>query len=90
MVEAPGVGAELPVEAVADLKQIHGIEGGVQALVALVVGAGVQHAVADELVVVAVQQLADEMCIRDRNRRARNATGWRRPAPRGAAACRTR
>ena len=47
-----------------DLEQVEAVHGGVQALVALIVGAGVQHIVADKLVVVAVQQLADEEEIR--------------------------
>ena len=63
-VQRPVFRAELAQQGMGDLKQVHAVHGGVQALVALVVGAGVQHAVADELVVVAVQQLADEEEVR--------------------------
>ena len=43
-----------------DFKEIHRVERGIQTLVALVVGAGMEQTVAHALVVVAVQQLADE------------------------------
>ena len=43
-----------------DLEHVDRVKAGVQALVALVVGAGVEHLVVDDLVVVAVERLADE------------------------------
>ena len=43
-----------------DLEHVDRVKAGVQALVALVVGAGVEHLVVDDLVVVAVERLADQ------------------------------
>ena len=43
-----------------DFKQVAAVHRGIQTLVALVIRAGVQHAVSDKLVVIAVEQLADE------------------------------
>ena len=59
-VDAPGVAAKLTVQRVRDLEHIDRVKAGVQALVALVVGAGVEHLVVDDLVVVAVERLADQ------------------------------
>ena len=58
-VQAPLLGAELAVQAVADLVHVARVEARIQALVALVVGAGVEHLVVDDLIVVAVERLAD-------------------------------
>ncbi len=60
LVEGPIFGAELAQQAVGDLKHIVAVEAGIQPLVALVVGAAVQHLVAHKLVVVSVQQLAHQ------------------------------
>ena len=43
-----------------DLKHVDRVKAGVQALVALVVGAGVEHLVVDDLIVVAVERLANQ------------------------------
>ena len=43
-----------------DLEHVDRIKAGVQTLVALVVGAGVEHLVVDDLVVVAVKCLANQ------------------------------
>ena len=43
-----------------DLEHVDRVKAGVQALVALVVGAGVEHLVVDDLAVVAVERLADQ------------------------------
>lgn len=60
LVKRPVFRAELPHERVGDLEQVHRVEGGVQAFVALVVGAGMQHLVVDDHVIVAAHDLADE------------------------------
>ena len=59
-INAPRVTAKLAVQRVRDLEHIDRVKAGVQALVALVVGAGVEHLVVDDLVVVAVERLADQ------------------------------
>ena len=59
-VQRPVFRAELTQQGVGDLKEVEAVHRGVQTLVALIVGAGVQHLVADKLVIIAVQQLADE------------------------------
>ena len=63
-VQRPVFRAELAQQGMGDLEQVHAVHRGVQAFIALIVGAGVQHIVADKLVVVAVQQLADEEEVR--------------------------
>ena len=42
------------------LEEVHAVEARVQALVALIVGAGIEHLVVDDLIVVAVERLADQ------------------------------
>ena len=59
-VDAPGVAAKLTVQRVRDLEHIDRVKARVQALVALVVGAGAEHLVVDDLVVVAVERLANQ------------------------------
>ena len=59
-VDAPGVAAKLTVQRVCNLEHVDRVKAGVQALVTLVVGAGVEHLVVDDLVVVAVERLADQ------------------------------
>ena len=59
-VDAPRIAAKLTVQRVGDLEHIDRVKAGVQALVALVVGTGVEHLVVDDLVVVAVERLADQ------------------------------
>ena len=59
-VDAPGVAAKLTVQRVRNLEHVDRVKAGVQALVTLVVGAGVEHLVVDDLVVVAVERLADQ------------------------------
>ena len=60
LVEGPLLRAELPLEAVADLKEVHGVEAGPEALVALVVGDAVAHAVVHPAVIVSVEGLPHE------------------------------
>ena len=59
-VDAPRIAAKLAVQRMGDLEHVDRVKAGVQALVALVVGAGVEHLVVDDLVVVAVERLADQ------------------------------
>ena len=63
-VQRPVFRAELAQQGVGDLEQIVAVHRGIQTLVALVIRAGVQQTVPDELIVVAVQQFADEEEIR--------------------------
>ena len=60
LIQRPRLGAELPRQAVADLKQVHGIEAGIQPLVALIIGGAVQHGAVHHALVIAVQHFADE------------------------------
>ena len=61
-----------------DLKQVAAVHRGIQTLVALVIRAGVQHAVSDKLVVIAVEQLADEEKVgRERVTEAAQRTGMK-------------
>ncbi len=60
LVQGPLLRAELPGQGVADLEHVHGVEGGPQPLVALVVGDGVAHVVSHPAVVVPVEGLAHE------------------------------
>ena len=59
-VDAPRVAAKLAVQRMGDLEHVDRVKAGVQALVALVVGAGVEHLVVDDLVVVAVERLTNQ------------------------------
>ena len=59
-VDAPRVAAELTVQRVRDLEHVPAVKARIEAFVALVVGARIEHAVVDDLVVVAVQGLADQ------------------------------
>ena len=63
-VQRPVFRAELAQQGVRDLEQIVAVHRGIQTLVALVIRAGVQQTVPDELIVVAMQQFADEEEIR--------------------------
>ena len=60
LVEGPVLRPELPGQAVADLKEIHGVEAGPEALVALVVGDRVAGVVVHPPVVVPVEGLPQE------------------------------
>lgn len=64
LVQGPGLWTELPGQAVANLKEIHGVEAGVQALIAFVVGDAVAHVRIHPPVVVPVEGLAQEDKIR--------------------------
>ena len=59
-VDAPRVAAKLTVQRMGDFEHVDRVKAGVQALVALVVGAGVEHLVVDDLVVVAVERLTNQ------------------------------
>ena len=59
-VDAPRVTAKLAMQRMGDLEHVDRVKAGVQTLVALVVGAGVEHLVVDDLVVVAVERLANQ------------------------------
>ena len=59
-VDAPRIAAKLAVQRMGDLEHVDRVKAGVQALVALVVGAGVKHLVIDDLVVVAVERLTNQ------------------------------
>ena len=63
-INAPRVTAKLAMQRVGNLEHVDRVKAGVQALVALVVGAGVEHLVVDDLVVVAVECLADQHKVR--------------------------
>ena len=63
-VQAPLLGAELAVQAVADLVHVAGVEAGIQPLVALVVGHAVAGVVVHPAVVVAVQRLTHQCELR--------------------------
>ena len=58
LVQRPLLRAVLPLEGVDDLKQVHGVQRGVQPFIALVVGAGMEHLAVDPLVIVAVEGFA--------------------------------
>ena len=60
LVEGPRLRAELALEAVDDLEEVHGVQAGIEALVALVVGAGVEEAVPHPAVVVPVEGFAHQ------------------------------
>ena len=68
LIESPGFYPNLtgtvPGQAVANLKEIHGVEAGVQALIAFVVGDAVAHVRIHPPVVVPVEGLAQEDKIR--------------------------
>ena len=59
-VDAPRVAAKLTVQRMGDLEHVDRVKAGIQALVALVISARVEHLVVDDLIVVAVERLADE------------------------------
>ena len=59
-INAPRVTAKLAMQRVGNLEHVDRVKAGVQALVALVVGAGVEHLVVDDLVVVAVERLTNQ------------------------------
>ena len=59
-IQRPVFRTELAQQRMRDLEQVVAVHRGIQTLVALVIRAGVQHAVSDKLIVVAVEQLADE------------------------------
>ena len=60
LVQRPLLRAVLPLEGVDDLKQVHGVQRGVQPFIALVVGAGMEHLAVDPLVIVAVEGFAHQ------------------------------
>ena len=64
LVQGPLLGAELPGQGVADLKHVHGVEGGPQPFVALVVGDRVAHVVGHPAVVVPVEGFAHQYKVR--------------------------
>ncbi len=57
-VQAPVFAAELPVYGMGDLKHIHIVKAGEQALIALIICHAVQHLIVHPLIVVAVQRFA--------------------------------
>ena len=59
-IQRPVFRTELAQQRMRDLEQVVAVHRGIQTLVALVIRAGVQHAVSDKLVVIAVEQFADE------------------------------
>ena len=59
-VDAPRVAAKLAMQRMGDLEHVDRVKAGIQALVALVISARVEHLVVDDLIVVAVERLADE------------------------------
>ena len=59
-IQRPVFRTELAQQRMRNLKQVVAVHRGIQTLVAFVIRAGVQQTVPDELIVVAVQQLADE------------------------------
>ena len=59
-VEAPLFAAELPLQGVADLKEIHCIQAGVEPFAAFIVCHAMAHVVAHDLVVIAADHLAHE------------------------------
>ncbi len=63
-VKRPVLRAELPQQGVDDLKQIHGIEAGMQTFIAFVVGYRVKHGIVHQLIVIAVECLADKEKVR--------------------------
>ena len=74
-VQAPGVRSELAHERVIDLKHIHAVEAGEQPLVALIVGRAVQHAFSHDGLVVAAQDLANQIeVLLERIRKAAQAS----------------
>ena len=60
LVERPVFGAKLPLQAVDDFKEVHGVERRVEALVAFVIRTAMEHVGVDPLVVVAVECLAEQ------------------------------
>ena len=59
-VDAPRIAAKLAMQRMGNLEHVDRIKAGVKALVTLVVGAGVEHLVVDDLVVVAVERLTNQ------------------------------
>ena len=59
-VQGPGIRAELPDQGVNDLEHVHAVEGRMDALVALIIGGGVELAVSHDHLVIAAQDLADQ------------------------------
>ena len=59
-VHTPILAAKAIFEGETNLEQIHSIQGGINALVTLIVGGAVQHPIADDVAVVAVDHLAGE------------------------------
>ena len=64
LVKGPLLRAELPLQGVDDLKQIHRVEGGVEALIALIVGTGVEQPLTRPLVIVSVEGLPHQEKLR--------------------------
>ena len=63
-IEGPLLRAKLPLEAVADLEEVHGVEAGPETLVALVVGDAVTHLVIHPAVVIPVESFAHKDKVR--------------------------
>ena len=57
LVQCPWLRAELALETVDNFEEIHGVQAGIKPLVALIVGAGVEHRIVYPLVVVSVEGL---------------------------------
>ena len=60
-VQAPGIGAELTHEGMDDLKHIHAVEAGEKSFVALVVGRAMKLSFAHNSLVIAAEDLADQI-----------------------------
>ena len=59
-VQGPGLRTELAHQGVNQLEEIHAVEGGIKALIAFIVGHGVAHVIAHDLVVIAADHFPDK------------------------------
>ncbi len=57
-VKGPILRTELPHQGMDDLEHIHAVKAGIQPLIALIIGSGMEHAVIDQTVIVAVKHLS--------------------------------
>ena len=60
LIKRPRLRAELTVQAVCDLKQVHTVEAGIQALIALIIGHTMAHFLVGPAVIIAVQSFAQK------------------------------
>ena len=63
-VNAPLLRSVLTVQRVCDLKHVHAVEAGINAFIAFIVGAAVQHFVIDDLIVIPEENLSDQCKVR--------------------------